>query len=73
MNMHRLEKRLTRDSREEFYKSNGELIVERELFDDRVSRLANISFEPNPAVGIYQKNATLSMRVNQNKVAFIYI
>lgn len=68
MNLHRLETRLCRDSRQEYFKANGELIINREFFDDKVSRLANISFEANPALAVYQKNAILSTRSNQNKV-----
>lgn len=47
--------------------------MNREFFDDKVSRLVNISFEANPALSIYQKNAILSYRSNQNKVLkYIY-
>ena len=67
LNLLRLQKRLIRDSREEFYDENGEVTVSNEFLDEKVSRLINISFEGNPSLAIYQKNAILSMRDNQSK------
>lgn len=67
LNLYRLEKRLVRDSRQEYYSESGELNLNKSFLDEKNSRLINISFENNPSLNIYQKNAILSMRDNQSK------
>lgn len=59
-NMLRQKIRMVRDLREEFYEENSSYIIEKNMFSEELSKLANISFENNESIQHFQKNAILS-------------
>jgi hypothetical protein len=41
--------------------------MDTDLYDDRLTKISDLSFKKNPALGTLQKSAVLSERSNQNK------
>jgi hypothetical protein len=66
-NIIRQKMRFVGDLREEYFEENGDFILEKDLFSNELSKLANISFENNSCLQTFQKNAILSERNNQKK------
>ncbi|KAL4448733.1 hypothetical protein ABPG74_012822 [Tetrahymena malaccensis] len=50
-----------------FFKKNGDLVIDQEFFDEKISKIRVISQRPNQSLAIKRRPAVMCERLNQNK------
>jgi len=51
-------------SNDNYFKDNGDLAIDYAFYDEKISRVLNISFKPNPTYAVYRRTAAMCERLN---------